>query len=165
MQVASKHFKERAHVKLHDERLQANHKKMQGKIISLDRGVAETGQFAIVVLNRGKRDGVEVGHVLAAYRTGELMAMEGPAYISKDTNAPSVPVAATVSSVAGTANVYVASVAAAPGTASEKSFSELKLPDERNGLVFVFRVFDRISYALVLQSRGTIHVSDVVQTP
>jgi L-lactate dehydrogenase complex protein LldF len=37
MQVASMHFKERAHVKLHDERLQLNLKKMQGKFVAKRR--------------------------------------------------------------------------------------------------------------------------------
>jgi L-lactate dehydrogenase complex protein LldF len=37
MQVSSMHFKERAHVKLHDERLQANLKKMQGKFVNARR--------------------------------------------------------------------------------------------------------------------------------
>jgi L-lactate dehydrogenase complex protein LldF len=37
MQVASMHFKERAHVKLHDERLQHNLKKMQGKFVAKRR--------------------------------------------------------------------------------------------------------------------------------
>jgi L-lactate dehydrogenase complex protein LldF len=37
MQVTSMHFKERAHVKLHDARLQANLKKMQGKFVGKRR--------------------------------------------------------------------------------------------------------------------------------
>jgi L-lactate dehydrogenase complex protein LldF len=37
MQIASMHFKERAHVKLHDERLQHNLKKMQGKFVAKRR--------------------------------------------------------------------------------------------------------------------------------
>jgi L-lactate dehydrogenase complex protein LldF len=37
MQVTSMHFKERAHVKLHDERLQSNLKKMQGKFVAKRR--------------------------------------------------------------------------------------------------------------------------------
>jgi len=37
MQVASMHFKERAHVKLHDARLQENLKKMQGKFVAKRR--------------------------------------------------------------------------------------------------------------------------------
>jgi len=46
MQVASMHFKERAHVKLHDERLQANLKKMQGKFVAKRRAsLAEVGDF------------------------------------------------------------------------------------------------------------------------
>jgi len=46
MQVASMHFKERAHVKLHDERLQANLKKMQGKFVAKRRAsLSEVGDF------------------------------------------------------------------------------------------------------------------------
>lgn len=104
----------------------APEKKIQGKIISVDRGVAETAQYAIVVLNRGKRDGLEVGHVLVTYHAGELVTIDN---------------------------------------GSGKNLSQLKLPDERNGLVFVFRVFDRLSYALVMHSRGSVHINDVVQTP
>ncbi|MCO6426804.1 MAG: peptidoglycan-binding protein LysM [Nitrosomonas communis] len=39
------------------------------------------------------------------------------------------------------------------------------LPDERIGLVFVFRVFDKVSYALVTQSSQAIKVLDAVQAP
>jgi hypothetical protein len=40
-----------------------------------------------------------------------------------------------------------------------------KLPDERYGLVFVFRVFDRVSYALVMSASRAVQVGDVVTTP
>lgn len=39
------------------------------------------------------------------------------------------------------------------------------IPPERFGLVFVFRTFERISYALVLQSDGTTEVNDFLRTP
>lgn len=39
------------------------------------------------------------------------------------------------------------------------------LPEERIGLVLVFRVFDKVSYALVTQSMKTIKVLDAIQTP
>jgi len=39
------------------------------------------------------------------------------------------------------------------------------IPPERYGLAFVFRLFDRISYALVVQSDGTVEVNDFVRTP
>ena len=40
-----------------------------------------------------------------------------------------------------------------------------KLPDERYGLVFVFRTFDRVSYALVMAASRTVQIDDVVTTP
>lgn len=39
------------------------------------------------------------------------------------------------------------------------------IPPERSGLVFVFRIFDRISYALIVQSEGSVEVNDFVITP
>ncbi len=41
----------------------------------------------------------------------------------------------------------------------------IKLPDERAGLAFVFRVFDRISYALVMHLTRPVSPLDVVRTP
>jgi hypothetical protein len=33
---------------------------------------------------------------------------------------------------------------------------KLRLPDERNGQMFVFRVFDRVSYALILNHQDPV---------
>jgi hypothetical protein len=41
----------------------------------------------------------------------------------------------------------------------------MKLPDERNGLLMVFRTFDRVSYALVLDIVDTVRVGDRLVTP
>jgi hypothetical protein len=46
-----------------------------------------------------------------------------------------------------------------------KDGSDLKIPNERYGLAFVFRVFDRVSYALVMQSSRPVNFNDVVQNP
>ena len=43
--------------------------------------------------------------------------------------------------------------------------SVIQLPDEPNGHVFVFRVFDRVSYALVMRIVRPVQPLDVVQTP
>jgi hypothetical protein len=40
-----------------------------------------------------------------------------------------------------------------------------KLPEERYGLVFVFRLFDRVSYALVMDASRPLLVGDAVRTP
>ncbi|MEN9472942.1 MAG: hypothetical protein RLZZ495_1031 [Pseudomonadota bacterium] len=41
----------------------------------------------------------------------------------------------------------------------------MKLPDERNGLLMVFRVFERVSYALVLQITDQVRVGDKLVSP
>lgn len=43
--------------------------------------------------------------------------------------------------------------------------ANIKLPDERYGLVFVFRVFDRVSYAIVMHVTKSVRPLDVVQNP
>ena len=40
-----------------------------------------------------------------------------------------------------------------------------KLPDERYGLVMVFRTFERASFALVMQSRLPVAIDDIFTTP
>jgi hypothetical protein len=42
---------------------------------------------------------------------------------------------------------------------------ELKLPDERSGLLFVFRVFERTSYALIMSSQDVIKTGDRFTQP
>ena len=39
------------------------------------------------------------------------------------------------------------------------------LPQQRYGLAFVFRVFDRVAYALVMDSDGPVTVGDSVRKP
>lgn len=41
----------------------------------------------------------------------------------------------------------------------------MRLPDERSGLLFVFRVFSRVSYALILQSTLPVGAGDTITQP
>ena len=96
---------------------------VKGRIISVNGGVTEVAAGSVVAFNKGKRDGLEIGHVLAVYRKSEAVL-------------------------------------------PDKGRRELvALPDERIGLVFVFRVFDKVSYALITQSSQPVLVLDAVQTP
>ncbi len=45
---------------------------VRGQIISVFSGVTQVGQYDVVVLNRGLREGMEVGNVLAIYKRGAL---------------------------------------------------------------------------------------------
>lgn len=46
--------------------------RVDGQIISVFGGVTQVGQFDVVVLNRGEREGLEPGNVLAIYKRGAL---------------------------------------------------------------------------------------------
>jgi hypothetical protein len=96
--------------------------KISGRIISVYDGVTQIGQYQIVTLNKGSKDGLEVGHVMSIWRAGRLV---------DDT-------------VAG---------------------GRVQLPDERAGLLMVFKTYERISYALVMKATQAIHVLDKVKPP
>ena len=112
---------------------------VKGSIISMVGGVSEGGQYSVVVLNLGIRSGMEVGHVLATLRSGAVVSTNTEGY----NNSPAV-----------------SGGIGPPGTPRA-----VKLPDERNGLVFIFRVFEKVSYALVMSSGRSVRIGDTVQTP
>lgn len=97
---------------------------VDGRVMSIYRGVAETGRLNVVSLNVGERDGIERGHVLALYRN------RGIAEYKED----------------GVKETY-------------------QLPEKRYGLVFVFRTFERVSYALVMDSDGQVSIADGARKP
>ncbi len=98
----------------------------EARIVSVyGSSVANIGQNQIVTINRGARDGMERGHVLAIQSDGTRM-------IDK--------------------------------TIDGKR-QDIKLPDERNGLLMVFRTFDRMSYALVLEVSEPVKVGDWLINP
>jgi hypothetical protein len=146
-------------------------KVIDGRIRTVDGGVSEFGQYSVITINRGARDGVEVGHVLASYHRGAMVGLTGreinfttPRWFTglfggRSTEIKPVPVVPDPPSPPRPA--------AEPGQVVGVAHTggPLKLPDERNGLVFVFRVFDRMSYALVMRSTAPIYVGDVVKTP
>ncbi len=51
--------------------------KLSARVISIYGGVSQAGQNAIITLNKGSRDGMENGHVLALYRKGEKVKENG----------------------------------------------------------------------------------------
>ncbi len=48
---------------------------------------------------------------------------------------------------------------------ARKGFNKVKLPDARAGLLMIFRVFDKVSYGLIMDSTRTVHVNDIVRNP
>jgi hypothetical protein len=142
-------------------------KLVRGSIMSVDGGVAELGQYQIITVNRGARDGLEVGHVLASYRRGQVVSTSGRAregfgsssmFSGMDVKpVPVVPDPPRLERAEEKTPGAVGGSKLAGGTVT--------LPDERNGLIFVFRVFEKMSYAMVLRSTRPIYIGDIVQTP
>ena len=96
-----------------------------GRIVSVyGNAVQFAAQNQIVALNKGARDGIESGHVLAILRDGGTLVDR-------------------------------------TGGAKEL----VRLPDERAGLLMVFRTFERVSYALVLEISDAVRVGDRLVNP
>jgi hypothetical protein len=110
---------------------------VKGRIIAVMNGTDLAGQFEVVAINRGKRNGLEPGNVLAIDSAGDVV---------KDMYRNGGNRGSQINS----SSSFVASV---------------RLPDERTGTLLVFKVFDRMSYGLILGATDTVHVRDVVHNP
>ncbi len=63
-------------------------KEISAKVISIYGGMVQAGQNAVITLNKGRRDGLENGHVLALYQKGEVL--RNPGWFEPDTVLPDV---------------------------------------------------------------------------
>ena len=95
---------------------------VEGQIISVFGGVTQVGTYDVVVVNRGEREGLQTGNVMAIYKRGALARDR----IANET---------------------------------------IRLPSERAGLLMIFRVFEKLSYALVLETDRALAVEDEVRNP
>ncbi|MFT4191204.1 MAG: LysM domain-containing protein [Comamonas sp.] len=82
------------------------------------------GHRQVVIIDRGRQDGLDSGTVLGILRQGHLIVDPG-------------------------------------GGAPER----VRLPDERQGVMMVFRSFERLAYALILEAQGPVAVGDQVVRP
>ncbi|MES2363535.1 MAG: LysM domain-containing protein [Pseudomonadota bacterium] len=98
---------------------------ISGQIVSVyGSAVTYAAENQVVVVNRGTRDGLENGHVMAILKDGQVLQDR-----------------------------------------TDSSRARIKLPNERNGLLMVFRTFDQLSYALVLQITDGVKVGDRFTNP
>lgn len=93
------------------------------------------GQYQVVALNRGAKHGLEPGHVLAAYKAG------------------------------GTARDSYSKGGLGSGRGLTAGAERVQLPDERIGILMVFKAFDRMSYALVMETTHEIRQGDRAKNP
>lgn len=96
---------------------------IQGKVLSTYGGVNDAGPYTTVVVNRGQRDGLELGHVLFIYKAPRHIRAEN----SKE--------------------------------------ASLMTPSEKIGNLFIYRVFPKLAYGLVLDSTVPVNLLDQVRKP
>jgi len=95
---------------------------IEAQIIAVEGGVTQVGKFNVVIINRGEREGLQIGNVMAIFKAGEVV------------------------------NDRVRG-------------GKVVLPDERAGLLMVFRTFEKMSFALVLEADRALAVNDKVRNP
>ncbi len=100
--------------------------KVDAQIVKISSGLEETGVGSVVLINKGAKDGLAQGHVLAIQRSGQ--EIDDP-------------------------------------EAESKKEIKIKLPNERAGLLMVFKTFERLSYGLIMESNGPVYVLDQLTTP
>ncbi|MEQ1598965.1 MAG: LysM peptidoglycan-binding domain-containing protein [Methylotenera sp.] len=141
---------------------------INGRIMRIYGGVAEGGPNTVVSINRGKSDGLEEGHVLAINRYGKVI--KDPEYKKPDSNSV-VPEEKKLKELnfdvkTGPDGKKIVNFEKEPvQTQVKMEPGQVKLPDERVGLLMVFRTFDRVSYGLIMNSTDSIYTLDAVQTP
>jgi hypothetical protein len=101
---------------------------VEARVVSIHGEGLSASQKQLVAVNRGARDGLERGHVLALWRAGERRA-------------------------------------ALAATASARSQPPLQLPDERHGMAMLVQVFERVSYALILDVAEPVRAGDRLTQP
>jgi hypothetical protein len=114
----------------------APEKAVDGAVIAVD-DYSVLGQYQVVALNRGTRDGLEPGHVLAVREAGGKV---------KDVYARGGQAAGLGNGLSGL----------------RKSVS---LPEERTGLVMVFKANERMSYGLIMEATRPIRTGDLIGQP
>ncbi len=99
-------------------------KPVHGRIIAVYGGVTSVGADSVVAIDRGARDGLEIGDVLTVLQPGATIVDQ---------------------------------------TRSDRE--RVRLPDVHAGRMFVFRVFDGVSYALLMTATNPVRVGDYFQQP
>ena len=150
---------------------------VRGRIVVAYGGVSETGQYQTVLINRGAKDGLEPGHVLAVYREGLAVSLDreqadkvnwvadksaatgGDAWLHSDVRCLKEGAQLSYSQSANVKDSFRHTCL------NDDSENSVKLPDARSGLVMVYRVFDRVAYALIMESQGPVYLLDAVKNP
>ena len=151
---------------------------VEGNILSVVDGVSQIGQYQIVVLSLGEEQGVEPGNVLGIYQSGYVVQdriglreipktkKEKEAERAKDLEEATSDIGITATKIGhGIQDVSDWFHENFPTIVNKQDkVEDVTLPEEYVGVVMVFRTFNKVSYALVMETQGPVHVSDTVRS-
>ena len=143
----------------------------RGRILAVMNGVSQIGQYDIVILNRGRREGIESGHVFEVFNGGDEARDEvrdGTADWSWRNESP-----LTSEFWLGHEWSFDGWIRDAPDPNTplplhadiRRDRATYIRPLQRAGILMVFRTFDRLSFALVLSAQRAMRVGDPVAAP
>lgn len=138
---------------------------MRGRILSVLNGVSQIGQFDVVVINKGLRDGVERGNVLEVFQGGgkerDRVLAGGSDFNWRDES----PLSTEFWYGANAKIFRWRSDPFPPAVDVRFPRASYVEPYERSGALMVFRPFDRVSFALVLEATRPMRVEDRIAAP
>jgi hypothetical protein len=130
-----------------------------------------------VVLNVGENNGIEAGNVFGIFQNNfkvkDSIGINRPEVLEKedakrikfereDTNFFDQELSKLVNTIRGAIKKFDKKF---PEFANRKARSEtITLPEEHVGVMMVFRTFKKISYALVMETDGPVHIFDTVRS-
>lgn len=124
----------------------APEKPVNAKVVAALGGPVHAGTWMNLVLNQGRNAGLENGHVLALFKAGRSVAD------------PKCIRAEKIAFLAGGGRGHAEDC-------RKDENDQAALPESQVGLAFVYRVFDKLSYALVLKGTEPVSAGDVARNP
>ena len=138
---------------------------MRGRILAVLNGVSQIGQFDVVVVNKGTKDGVARGDVFEVYQGGGKARDQVLAGIS-DFNWRDESPLSTAFWYGPNAKIFRwRSDPFPPAVDVRYPRASYVEPYERSGALMVFRTFDRVSFGLVLEATRPMRVEDRIAAP
>ncbi|MGQ9659380.1 MAG: LysM peptidoglycan-binding domain-containing protein [Thermochromatium sp.] len=143
----------------------------RGRILAVVNGVSQIGRYDVVIINRGARDRLEPGHVLEVFRGGEKERDQVRAGIANTDWLRESPwssdfwLGRDYEFKGWRADEPTPEASLPLHPAYRRNTASYVRPLERSGVLLVFRVFDRISFGLILDASRALQVGDWVASP
>lgn len=118
-----------------------------GKVIASPKNLREFSTMDVVVLSLGAEQHMEVGHILDIERQSPTVidSSRGPLYTEDSSRYEKL----------------VSNISEVFGVESDEDSVVWKMPKEKVGEMMIFKVYNKISYALIIKNQHPIRIGDI----